>query len=228
MIKLIGIALVAVGVALRLNTLLVVLIAGVVTGLVAGLTPRELLQMIGSLFVENRFVTLPVVLLVPAIGVLERYGLKEQAAAIIKRAASATAGRVMLLYQALREGTSMVGLNIGNHASMIRPLVVPMAEGAARAKLGHLPPALSADIRAHAAASENWGNFFADDILVAVGPVLLMKGFFDTTGVPVTIWALALWGLPTALMAVALGWWRFRLLDRRIASLAAAQKEDRA
>jgi uncharacterized membrane protein len=113
-------------------------------------------------------------------------------------------------------------MQIGNHASMIRPLIAPMAEGAASAqsKDGKLNQAQTMAVRAHVAATENIGNFFADDILVAVGPVLLMKGFFDTTGVQVEILHLAWWGLPTALWVMLVGWWRSHLLDQRLPQIS--------
>jgi uncharacterized membrane protein len=216
MIKLVGILLVALGFALRLNTLLSVLVAGIVTGLIAGFSFDEIMRMLGEFFVDNRFMTMPVILMMPVIGLLEKHGLQERAATLIRQAGAATAGRVLLLYQAMREGTSMLGLNIGGHASMVRPLIAPMAEGAALARLGPLSESATAAIRAQAAAAENTGNFFADDILVAVGPVLLMKGFFDSVGVPVEILHLAWWGLPTALWVLFVGWWRCRVLDRKL------------
>lgn len=218
MIKLAGILIVALGFALRLNTLLSVLAAGIVTGLVAGFSFDEIMAMLGGFFVENRFMTLPVILMMPVIGLLEKYGLQERAAALIKRAGAASAGRVLWLYQAMREGFSMLGLNVGGHAAMVRPLIAPMAEGAALARQGSLGPRAVMAVRAHAAAAENIGNFFADDILVAIGPVLLMKGFFDLAGVPVEILHLAWWGAPTAVWVLLVGWWRWRILDRRVAA----------
>ena len=206
MLKLTGILIVAIGFALRLNTLLSVLAAGIITGLIAGFTLNEIMTMLGTFFIDNRFMTLPVILMMPVIGLLEKYGLQERAAILIKSAGAATAGRVFMLYQFIREFTSMLGLQIGNHASMVRPLVAPMAEGAAAARHGELDEKTTMTIRAHAAASENIGNFFADDILVAVGPVLLMKGFFDVSNVEVEILHLAWWGLPTALWVLAVGW----------------------
>ena len=218
MIKLTGILLVALGFALRLNTLLSVLAAGVVTGLIAGFSFEAIMRMLGEFFIDNRFMTLPVILMMPVIGLLEKHGLQERAAVLIKQAGAATAGRVLLLYQAIREGTSMLGLNVGGHASMVRPLIAPMAEGAAQAQHGELSAAATAAIRAQAAAAVNTGNFFADDILVAVGPVLLMKGFFDSVGVEVKLMHLAWWGLPTALWVLGVGWWRYRALDRKLAA----------
>jgi len=219
MLKLTGILIVAIGFSLRLNTLLSVLAAGIITGLIAGFTLNEIMTMLGAFFIDNRFMTLPVILMMPVIGLLEKYGLQERAAILIKSTGAATAGRVFMLYQFIREFTSMLGLQIGNHASMVRPLVAPMAEGAAAARHGELDEKTTMTIRAHAAASENIGNFFADDILVAVGPVLLMKGFFDVSNVEVEILHLAWWGLPTALWVLAVGWWRNHVLDRRLARI---------
>jgi uncharacterized membrane protein len=96
-----------------------------------------------------------------------------------------------------------------------------MAEGAAAAR-GNLDSKSRAEIRAHAAAAENVGNFFAEDIFIGVGAILLMKGFFDSVGMHVGVWDMALWGLPTALAALTVGWWRYKALDQKINTRQAA------
>lgn len=232
MIKLLGIVLIAVGFAFRWNALLVVVLAGLATGLLAGFTWTEIVTMTGQFFVDNRGLTLPVLVLLPAIGLLERHGLQQHIATLMRKARAATAGRVLLLYQLVREATSTLGMNIGNHASMVRPLVVPMAEAAAAlppeaGKAGGSDDAASQRIRAHAAAAENTGNFFADDIFVAVGALLLIKAVFDTAGVPVRLQDLQLWSLPTALWVLAVGWWRYRRLDARLKMDSAGRQEER-
>lgn len=222
MIKLLGIAFIAVGFALRWNALLVVVVAGIATGLLAGFSWTEIVTMTGQFFIDNRALTLPVILLVPIVGLLERHGLQQHVAALIRRARAATAGRVLWLYQCVREVTSMFGLSVGNHASMVRPLIAPMAEAAAETERARRPEAgpLGDDarqrIRAHAAAAENAGNFFADDIFVAVGALLLIKGFFDSVGVPVSLEQIKLWSAPTAVWVLLVGWWRYRSLDARL------------
>ncbi|PTX94518.1 DUF969 family protein [Opitutus sp. ER46] len=235
MIKLIGILVVAVGFALRANTLLVVLVAGVVTGLVSGMSWHEIVAQFGTYFVENRYMTLPVILMLPLVGMLERHGLRERAETLIRRARAATAGRVLLLYSVMRQISISLGVRIGDHASAVRPIVAPMAEAAAARLLAdasgragggagparELPVKVVHDIRAHAAAAENVGNFFGEDVFIAVGAVLLMSGFFQSVGMQVSVWALALWGIPTAIVAFLLMWWRARVLDRRIAAALA-------
>ena len=251
MIRLIGIVVVAVGFGLRLNTLLVVLAAGVATGLVAGLSFNDVMALIGRFFVENRYMTLPVVLMVPLVGLLERNGLQERCVVLIKRVRAATAGRVILVYALARQVSVALGLNAGGsggaHAGFVRPLVAPMAEAAAKAQAAALPrgaapnaaprgetsadaalpESVVAEIRATAAAAENTANFFGEDIFIAVGAVLLMKGFFVAQKVEVSVLALALWGIPTAVAASVVLVWRTRRLDRRVArGLNAARREE--
>jgi uncharacterized membrane protein len=215
MIKLLGIVLIAVGFALRWNALLVVALAGIVTGFLAGFSWSEIVEMTGRFFVDNRALVLPTILLVPIVGLLEKHGLQQHVAALMRRAQAATAGRVLWLYQFVRGVTSMVGMSIGNHASMVRPLVAPMSESAARQR-GELNEKAREQIRAHAAASENVGNFFSDDIFVAVAALLLVKGVLESAGVPVSLRDVQWWSAPTALWVLVVGWWRYRMLDRKL------------
>lgn len=216
MIKLLGIAIVAIGFGLRLNTLLVVMAAGVATGLIAGISFNDVMAQFGKVFIDNRYMSLPIILSLPVIGLLERYGLKERAEVLIQKAKAATAGKVILSYLFIREISAALGLNIGGHAQAVRPLIAPMAEGAAHAKHGELPEKVQQDIKAFAAASENTGWFFGEDIFIATGAILLMKGYYDSVGMHVGVWDMALWGIPTAISAFLLAWWRSRALDKRI------------
>lgn len=216
MIKLLGILLVAVGLAFRWNTLAVVLAAGILSGLLAGQDLNEIMTMTGQLFVENRRVLLPVILILPVVGLLERHGLQERVGELIRRLRDASADGILWLYQAVRGLSSVFGLHIGNHASTIRPLIVPMAEAAAEKQGGPLDERARTDLRAHAAASENVGNFFSDDIAVAVGALLIVDGFFRSTGVEVRLRDLQLWSLPTAGFVLLVGAWRYRVLRKRL------------
>jgi uncharacterized membrane protein len=216
MIKLVGILIVALGFAFRFNTLLVVLAGGIATGLIAGLSFNDIMAFFGDAFTTNRYMTLPIVLTLPVIGLLERYGLKERAEAIIRNAKAVTAGKVILWYLFIRESSSAIGLNIGGHPQTVRPIVAPMAEGAATAKYGPIPEKLQNDIKAHSAAMENVGYFFGEDIFIATGAILLMKGFFDASGLHVGVWDMALWGLPTAIVVFFFSWYRLNLMDKRI------------
>lgn len=68
---LIGIAIITVGMAFKINTLLVILTAGMVTGWVAKMPIMEVLSILGQSFTQNRYMSL-FILILPMIGLLER------------------------------------------------------------------------------------------------------------------------------------------------------------
>ncbi len=216
MLTLIGVLIVIIGFALRVNPLLVVTVAGIATGVAGGLSPVTIISDFGRAFTENRYMGL-VWLTLPVIGLLERSGLKERAQALISRIQSATTGRVLLLYLAIRQLTASIGLTaLGGQAQMVRPLIAPMAEAAAEARCGKLPDKTRFLIRAHAAAVDNVGVFFGEDIFLAMGSVLLIKGFLDENGIRLTPLHIALWAIPTAVSVLIIHGVRLMLLDRRL------------
>ena len=219
---LVGVALVVIGFALRLNPAMVVVGAGVVTGLVAGFTPVGVLELLGEAFTKQRYLAL-FLLTLPVIGLLERHGLKERAQAWIATLRGATAGRLLLAYLAARQLTATLGLtSLGGHPQTVRPLLAPMAEGAAEARHGTLPDDERERLRALSAATDNVGLFFGEDIFIAFGAVLLMQAFFAENGIALEPLHIALWGIPTAVCAFAIHGTRLSRLDARLARAAAA------
>jgi uncharacterized membrane protein len=159
LLKLIGIVIVVAGLALRLRTTLVVVVAALATGLVAGLPlfshevffqqlpyltqPGQtgIINTLGKAFADNRLMTLFIITL-PAIGLAERYGLQEQAAVLIRRIRAATVGRLQIVYQLFRVLHGLMGIRLNGHPSFVRPLIFPMSVGAARA-FGSVPRAVA-------------------------------------------------------------------------------------
>ncbi len=216
MIVLIGVLIVIVGFAIRLNPLLVVTVAGVATGLASGRDLHAVIAAFGKAFTDSRYVAI-VWLVLPVIGLLEHAGLKERARDVITRIQGATTGRVLMAYFAVRQITSALGLtSLGGHAQMVRPLIAPMAEGAAESRFGELPPKVRFTIRANASAVDNVAYFFGEDVFIAIGSLLLIKGFLEQNGINVEPTSLALWSIPTALFAMGLHFVRLVLLDRRL------------
>jgi len=214
---LIGIALVVIGFALRMNPALVVVGAGVATGLIAGKTPVEVLELLGEAFTKQRYLAI-FLLTLPVIGLLERHGLKEHAQAWIARLRGATAGRALIAYLAGRQLLSAVGLvDLGGHAQTVRPLMAPMVVGAAENTHGALPEATRDHLKAMTAATDNVGRFFGEDIFVAFNAVLLMQAFYAEHGIVLEPLQIALWGIPTALCAFAIHAARLSRLDARLA-----------
>jgi len=227
MLVLLGIAVVVLGFVLRANPLLVVMAAALATGLAAAWTPGAdlatmyhaavaTLAAFGKAFNDSRYVSV-VWLVLAAVGLLERAGLQERARLAVAGVKAATAGRLLWAYFVVRQATAAVGLtSLGGHAQMVRPLIAPMAEGAVEAKYGALPDKQRYLIRAHAAAADNIGLFFGEDIFVAIASILLIKGFLEQNGVIVEPFALSLWAVPTAISAFVIHGLRLWLLDRSL------------
>jgi uncharacterized membrane protein len=215
---LLGVAVIVAGFLLRANPVLVVIAACGATGAAASMGAMHLLESLGAAFIKTR--NLPLIYLLPlaAIGLLERYGLREHAQASIAKIRSATTGRLLIAYLLVRELSAAFGLtSLGGQASMVRPLIAPMAEGAAEARNGSLSEPLRHRIRALAAATDNVGLFFGEDIFVAFGAIVLMQTILRAEGLEVDPLHMALWGLPTAISAFVIHSWNLRRLDRQIA-----------
>ena len=203
-----GIVIMVAGFVLRFNPLLVVLCAALASGLAAGLDPLALIAAFGKAFNDTRYVS-AVWLVLPVIGLLERHGLQERARSLVAGMKGATLPRLLIGYLLLRQATAALGLtSVAGHAQTVRPLLAPMAEAAAQ-------PADEAEaerVKAMAAATDNVGLFFGEDIFIAIGSILLMKGFLEQQGIVLAPFDLSIWAIPTALAAFAihaLRLWRF-------------------
>ena len=222
MLILLGVAVIVVGFALRLNPLLVVVAAALTSGWFAGLSPLQVVAAFGKAFNENRYVSIAYLAL-PLVGVLERAGLRERAAAIIAGLKGVTTGRFLISYMALRQVTAAIGLvAIAGQPQTVRPLIAPMAEAATEAHDG--PPELATRyaVRAMAAATDNVAVFFSEDIFVAMGSVLLMVGFLTSSKIVLDPIHISVWSIPTAIAAFAIHGGRLLLFDRRLARGAKA------
>ncbi len=222
MLTLLGVLVVVVGFGLRLNPLLVVLAAGLVTGIASGMDVVEVVAAIGKAFNANRYMAVGWLVL-PVVGILERGGLRERAEQLVGSIRVATAGRVLLVYFVIRQIASALGMtSLGGHPQMVRPLIAPMTEASAERQLDRtLPAGVRFWLRAHAAAADNIGLFFGEDIFIAIGSILLMKGFLAQNGFDIEPLAFAVWAIPTAVLALLVHGTRLFRLDRQLAALAA-------
>ena len=215
LIKLIGVAVVIVGLIVKFDTIATVVLAGIVTGLVGGMSIMDILTTLGNSFVTQRTATL-FVLTLPAIGICERFGLKEKAIDFIRSIKSATAGRVIIVYEAIRTLASAFSVRLGGHAQFVRPVVVPMAEGAAAAKYGEVNEEMSDMIKGASAGAENYGNFFAQNCFLGSSGTLLIVSTLVGLGYDVTALQIATWSIPVACISFVIGAVRNIVLDKQI------------
>jgi uncharacterized membrane protein len=213
-LPLLGIALVVLGFALRFNPLLVVAVAAIATGLLGGMPFLKVLAALGHGFNENRNVTI-IYIVLPIIGLLERYGLQQQARALIGRMRGATTGRVLLLYLGFRQIFAALGLtSVAGQAQTVRPLVAPMALAAAEKEHGELDEDTAERVKAMSAATDNVGLFFGEDIFIAISSILLIQGALKAYGIELTPFELSVWAIPSAICAFLIHGARLLWLDR--------------
>lgn len=216
-LKLIGVLIVIVGFILKKDTIATVVIAGIATGLVAGMTPMEILDTLGKSFISQRTATL-FVLTLPIIGICERYGLKDKAVDFISKIKNATSGRILTIYQAIRSVAGAMSLRLGGHPQFVRPLINPMAQAAAVAKYGEVDEQTEDLIKGYSAASENFGNFFAQNCFMGASGTLLIVSTLVEQGQDVDALQIAMMSIPICVISVIVGAVHNHFLDRKISA----------
>ncbi|MBJ7376535.1 DUF969 domain-containing protein [Sphingobium sp.] len=221
MMVLLGIAIIVAGFLLRFHPLLVILASAIVTGLAAGLDPLAILAAFGKAFNEARYVSI-IWIVLPVVGLLEAHGLQERARGLIAKMRGATVGRFLTFYLILRQMLAAVGLtSVAGHPQTVRPLVAPIAEAAAETQAGQLREDEREEIKAWAAATDNVGLFFGEDIFLAIGSILLIKGLLEQYGISLEPLQLSVWAIPTAIAALLIHGFRLWRLDKRLARIRA-------
>ena len=177
---------------------------------------EKVLATLGKGFNDNRNVTL-IYIVLPVIGLLERFGLQQRARTIIADMRGATTGRLLLLYLGFRQIFSALGLtSVAGHAQTVRPLVAPMALAAAEKQHGSLDEETTEKVKAMSAATDNVGLFFGEDIFIAISSILLIQGALAGFGIELTPFQLSVWAIPSAILAFLIHGTRLLLLDRRL------------
>ena len=211
-----GILIVVLGFALKLNPMLVVTVSAIATGLLGGMDLVAVISLFGKAFNDNRIIAI-VWIVLPVIGLLERYGLQQRAKAVIQGFRNATVGRLLVLYLLYRQVTAAIGLHsTAGHPQTVRPLVAPMALAAAEKQHGALDEETGETVKAHAAATDNVGLFFGEDIFFAIGSIVLIQQTLATYGIQLAPLELAVWAIPTAIAAFIVHGARLLMLDRRL------------
>lgn len=231
--KLAGILIVVIGLALRMRTTMVVAVAGLVTGLGAGIplfsdqgvfagiplltSPGKtgLIDMLGKAFADNRLMTLFIITL-PAIGLSEKFGLQGEAARLIRRISAATVGRLQIVYQLFRVLHGALGIRLNGHPSFVRPLIFPMSLGALQSRRGEVPDTAVERIKASNAAAENYGNFYGQNLSPVQAGILLVYGVMQGLGFTISVWDLVLYTTPVVIASIVFAVVQFNLLDRRL------------
>ena len=213
--SLIGILIIIVGFTLKLDTIAVVVSAGIITGLVSGMGITEILNTLGTAFINNRTTCL-FMLTLPVIGLCERYGLKAKAIMLIQKAKGLSTGLLLSGYTLIRETTIAMGVTLGGHPQFVRPLIYPLAEGASIAKYGELDEKDVDTIKGFSASADNFGNFFGQNVFMANAGVLLIVSTLETLGIKADALKISQASIPIAVIAFVLFVLQNYILDKKL------------
>lgn len=224
LLKLLGIVIVIVGFVMKMDSILIIMAAAVVTALVSGIDLVTLLETLGSSFVSNRSMcTFVIVFLVT--GTLERNGLKQAASDLMTKFKNATAGVVIGIYGVFRLFFAAFNISFGGAAGFIRPIVMPMASAAVERDGKPIDPDHLEQLKGMAAGMDNVAWFFGQVLFVGTSGMLLVQSTLADLGYQVELLYLMMVQIPVAITAVAVAIVYYYLKDRQLMKRRAAGGE---
>lgn len=214
-LSLIGVLIVIVGFALRLDSILIVVVAMIVTALVSGLGIETMLETLGSSFVANRGMAIFIIIML-ATGTLERNGLKESAARMIKKFKRVNTSAILMIYGVFRTVFAAFNVSFGGVAGFVRPIVYPMMEGAVESKGLPDNEEYFEDLKGMSSAMENITWFFGQNLFIGGAGALLVQSTLKSLGYDVTLVRLMVVEIPVALVALVVACIYFHFKDKRL------------
>lgn len=222
LLKLIGVLIVVVGFTLRWDTIATVVAAGIATGLVAvmegSMTIMGIFETFGNSFISNRTATL-FALTVGVIGICERYGLRDKAKDFIQKLKGMTVGRLLGVWTIIRVLSSAFSLRLGGHVQFIRPIILPMAEGAISNRYGDEVIEDDAEedlLKGICAGTENFGNFFGQNCFMGASGTLLIVSTLSEQGFNVDALSISAKSWPIALITMVVCFIYYIWYDMRL------------
>ncbi|MCL2425678.1 MAG: DUF969 domain-containing protein [Oscillospiraceae bacterium] len=216
-ITLVGVLIVILGFAFKLDAILIIMLAAIVTALVGGLGPVDMLETLGSTFVGNRPMAIFIMIML-VIGTLERNGLRESAAKLIAKVKGSTPGMVLGAYGIMRSIFAAFNVSFGGVAGFVRPVVMPMMEGAVEAKGKKMNEKHLETLKGMGGGIENIAWFFCQVLFVGGAGGLLVQSTLANLETPihVELLDLVIISIPVAIFAVLTAIVVYYIRDRKM------------
>ena len=178
---LLGVLVVIIGFAIKLEPIAIIVVSAIVTAIFGGINVIDLLETVGTTFVANRNQLITIILMILT-GTLERNGLKEAGADLIRRAKGLTTGMLIAIWGVLDEIFIIFKIPIGGIPSFVRPIMMPMTLGIIESKGYDIAPEHEETIKALYGKDYNVSNFFGQCLFAANSSVLLIQSTLASIG----------------------------------------------
>ncbi len=215
MLSLLGVVVVIVGFALKLEPIAIIVVSAIVTAVCGGINVVDLLTSVGTTFVANRNQLITIILMILT-GTLEKNGLKEAGAALIRKAKGLTTGMLIAIWGVLDEIFIIFKIPIGGIPSYVRPILMPMTLGIIESKGYEVAPEHEETIKALYGKDYNVSNFFGQCLFAANSSVLLIQSTLASIGYEVDVMQIVAVQIPVALFAMLVNATQTLIVDGRM------------
>lgn len=215
MLSLLGVVVVIIGFALKLEPIAIIVVSAIVTAVCGGINVVDLLTSVGTTFVANRNQLITIILMILT-GTLERNGLKEAGAALIRKAKGLTTGMLIAIWGILDEIFIIFKIPIGGIPSYVRPILMPMTLGIIESKGYEVAPEHEETIKALYGKDYNVSNFFGQCLFAANSSVLLIQSTLASIGYEVDVMQIVAVQIPVALFAMLVNATQTLIVDGRM------------
>lgn len=215
MLSLLGVLVVIIGFALKLEPIAIIVVSAIVTAVCSGINVVDLLTSVGTTFVANRNQLITIILMILT-GTLEKNGLKEAGAALIRKAKGLTTGMLIAIWGVLDEIFIIFKIPIGGIPSYVRPILMPMTLGIIESKGYEVAPEHEETIKALYGKDYNVSNFFGQCLFAANSSVLLIQSTLASIGYEVDVMQIVAVQIPVALFAMLVNATQTLIVDGRM------------
>ena len=215
MLSLLGVVVVIIGFALKLEPIAIIVVSAIVTAVCGGINVVDLLTSVGTTFVANRNQLITIILMILT-GTLEKNGLKEAGAALIRKAKGLTTGMLIAIWGVLDEIFIIFKIPIGGIPSYVRPILMPMTLGIIESKAYEVAPEHEETIKALYGKDYNVSNFFGQCLFAANSSVLLIQSTLASIGYEVDVMQIVAVQIPVALFAMLVNATQTLIVDGRM------------
>ena len=214
-IETLSVLIVIIGFVLKLDSILIIMFAAIVTALVAGMDPVTFLETLGSSFIANRSMCVFVMVMVVT-GTLERNGLKQAAANLMMKFKNLSAGVVLVIYGVFRLVFAVFNVSFGGVAGFVCPIVLPMATAAAKKNGKKVTEKYEENLKGMASGMENIAWFFGQVLFVGTSGMILVQSTLADLGYDVELVDLMKVQIPVAIIAVGVAIVYYYLKDKQL------------